>query len=242
MNTATFCKNLIPLDIQTLELKDFINNHFILQEIKDIIAPSYEDPSSMLKRDLSHSNKLYIARERDGRLITFLMVGWENVLFKGQNIPTVYIGLSATRQDQKNTGIVRYLYKRFLGDAQAWEQVHQQRLLLWYTTATPSAFHVSNLMEESQPNIDGSYTEEGKKLILALRDHKKWPAFIEGHPFIVKGIAEKTRYSVLERERIKKIEEGKNFTLFTELGIDETQGDRMVCIGRVPSKVPSSKL
>ena len=64
----------------------------------------------------------------------------------------------------------------------------------------------------------------------------KWPGLTKGHPFVLKGVAEKTRYSAIETARISEIVKKKNFTLFSDLGIDETNGDRMMRICRVPLK------
>lgn len=232
-----FWKNVIHLNIITLEREEFINSQALLYEIKEITAPSYEDPTALIMRDLNHCNKLYLGRESNGKLVTFFMVGWETILLDKKPIQTVFLGLSATREDQKDSGIVRHLYQRFVTDAQAWEEAHQQRLLLWYTTATPSVFYAANLtFSENQPHDDGSYTEDGKAYVLALRKYMGWPFFIEGHPFVVKGIAEKTRYSYAEKKRINYIVKRSNFSLFTDLNIDETNGDRMLRICRVPFK------
>jgi predicted GNAT family N-acyltransferase len=241
--TEKLWKNLIHLEISRLEHEEFVNNQALIQELKEITAPSYEDPTAMIKRDLSHCNKLYLGHNPDGKLVTFFMVGWEPILFKGKYIPSVFLGLSATCQDCKNSGIVRTLYQRFVLDAQAWEEAHQQRLLLWYTTATPAVFHATNIIfSENEPYINGHYTNEGADYAIAIRHHMKWPAFEGEHPFVVKGIAKNTRYSALERARIEHIVKTKNFTLFAELGIDETQGDRMVRIGRIPFKKSAAKL
>ncbi|MBL0941234.1 MAG: hypothetical protein IBJ00_00660 [Alphaproteobacteria bacterium] len=231
------------LSFHTLKREEFIHNQALINELKQITLPSYKDPTAMMNRDLNHCNKLYLAREADESLIAFFMVGWEPILFREQLISSVFLGLGVTRQDKKSTGLIRFLFSRFIYDARKWEERHPKKLLLWYTTATPSIFYIFNQMfSDNQPRADGSYDEEGKELALAIRNHMHWPIYSGDHPFVIKGIAKKTRYSTVERERIESIIKAKNFNLFKELEIDETQGDRMLRICRVPNVHSTARL
>ena len=63
----------------------------------ELSVPSYEDPTAVVYRDLNHSNKLYLARDSDGKLTNFFMVSWEPISFEGSFIPSVFLGLSVTR-------------------------------------------------------------------------------------------------------------------------------------------------
>ena len=47
------------------------------------------------------------------------------------------------------------------------------------------------------------------------------------NPFILKNVIA-SRYSPDERMRIRRIEQRHNFTLFHDLGIDESKGDRLL--------------
>ncbi|MBL0941232.1 MAG: hypothetical protein IBJ00_00650 [Alphaproteobacteria bacterium] len=239
-----FWKHIIHPGIKSLERVEFADDQTLIQELQELTSPSYEDPSAMINRDLNRCTKLYLLREKGGKLISFFMVGWEPLMFRGKSIQSVFLGLSATCQDKKNSGIVRTLYQRFILDAQTWQKKNSSKLLLWYTTATPSVIHATNtIFVENEPYMDGSYSCEGKELALAIKEKMGWEAAGQGdHPFVLKRVAEATRYSYQERERIRKILEKYHFRLFEQLGIDETHGDRLLRICRVPSDSKAARL
>jgi hypothetical protein len=100
---------------------------------------------------------------------------------------SVYLGLSATAPQQKNSGEVRRLYRRFIEDARAWEVEHNERLLLWYTTATPSAcFAAFNLFDDAEPRLDGSVTAAGVVAADGIRQTLGVPRLPGEHPFVLR--------------------------------------------------------
>lgn len=227
------------LNIVTIRSDRFRSDEALRCEILDLMAPSYEDPTALLTRDLTHCNTLYLARDDDGRLACFFLVAWEPLEVKGQKtLPSLFMGVSAVRQDVKNAGLAGRVYLRCILDALQWEREWCQKLILWSTTATPTVYLAAHtFLAETEPRLDGSYSPSGSEIALAIR-RKFWPQLeIGGHPFVLKDVALNTRYSRQELERADCVRQAKSFSLFHELRIDQAEGDRLLFIARTPDKL-----
>jgi hypothetical protein len=213
----------------------FRSNRQLLEEIRDVLAPSYLDASALLDREVAHCETLYLATDEDRRLSAFFMVAWESITVGGVNLPSVYMGLSAAREDLKSTGHVRDLYAMFVSDAATWQRITGRTLVLWYTTATPSAYLAASAMFDNvEPRPDGTYSERAARIAAAITSAAYPGVESNGHPFVLSAAAPNTRYSERERIRIDGLCQKKGFTLFTILGIDESKGDRLLSICSVP--------
>src|SRR4051794_6385744 len=102
-----------PIEIQLLDKIDFIDNNTLQQSLLAILRPSYVDPLPVFNREIQRCNKLYLATQNKV-LVAFFMVSWESLEFQGKVIPAIFLGLSATSVETKNTGIVRNLYGKLL--------------------------------------------------------------------------------------------------------------------------------
>src|SRR5437870_4360782 len=127
--------------VETLPDRIFATDSAMRAELTELATPSYEDPRPVVDRELAHCDTLYLARDAGRRLVCFYLIAHEMVEVTGQrSIPTVYMGLSATRQDTKSSGKIAALYTRALEDAWRWQAEIGQRVVLWGTTATPSVY------------------------------------------------------------------------------------------------------
>jgi hypothetical protein len=206
----------------------------------DVAAPSYVDPSAVLYREWSRCDTLYLACDSHG-LQGFYLARFDIVDTGGRWLPTVYMGLSATRDGVKGKGIGNMLYAHGLTDALKWQAQEHEKLILWTTTATPIVYlRVQSGLKGANPRPDGSYSADAAAIAAAIcRDlGKRQPR--THHPFVLKGIANDIRYSAREAQRIQQTKAQLNFTLFDELGIDEAQGDRLLVFGEVPSAYDES--
>lgn len=228
-------QNSTPIEIQLLDKTDFIGNTSLQQSMLGIIRPSYVDPLPVFNREIQRCNKLYLAIQNK-TLVAFFLVSWESLEFQGKVIPAIFLGLSATSMETKNTGIVRNLYKRMLEDVKKWEETNQQQILIWATTATPSAYYaVSLLFPQLEPRSNGSYSEQGEQLALAIRKKMGWENTNKtGHPLVLHNVAKGTRYSPTESQRIAQVMAKSSFTLFSKLAIDEQNQDRLLLICQSP--------
>jgi len=221
--------------IYVIDKEDFQNDVAIKDLLRNIVTPSYQDPSDLLERELKYCNKLYL-NEMSGKIVSFFLVRWEELLVNNVVKPAVFLGLSATTSEMKGTGIVFSLYRKFIRDAQEWEASHLQRIICWYTTATPSSYFAINaLFEKHIPDADGTYSEESRAVAQAICYKKGWMDSVTSHPFVLHNIAKNTRYSENERKRIDKIIIKKRFDLFLKLDINEMRGDRLLCLCNIPS-------
>jgi len=209
--------------------------------IMQLVQPSYEDPTALLAREFEHCDTIYLARDDDDNLVAFFMVAWETLLFKGEALPTVYLGWTSASETARASRVVwrdffEQLYGSFFSDALNWEKESGRRLLFWGTTATPSGyFALQRGFVELEPRIDGEYSAEGAEIAGLLRRRMGITDQVsECHPFVLHGVAADTRYSAKEAERIELICRKKSFTLFKELGVEERDGDRLLFICRLP--------
>lgn len=211
-------------------------SQLLRNEMHDLARPSYEDPNSILRREFADCTLAYLGRGTDDRLVCFYMTTWESISIDGATVPTVHLGLSATRQDTKNSGSVAALYSRCVHDALVQQRVSGVRSILWSTTASPTVFlAVTHFLAKAEPHLDGSFSEGGARIAAALRGRLgAAPAGAGEHPFVLKGIAEGTRYSEQERRRIDAVRRRKCFTLFDRLGVDESRFDRLLFTACIP--------
>ena len=222
------------VDIQVIRNGEFRQDRRLCNKLREIIAPSYEDPTAILDREVNHCDTLYLALDSEKQIVSLFLTADETVRVSDRDLDSVYLGLSATRQDKKGIGHVAHLYARCIRDCVAWEHASSRRVLLWGTTATPTAFvGASRFLANVEPTLAGSYTNFGEHVARSLRCANAWARSGRGeHPFVLKGIAESTLYSDTELRRIRRLT--RRFRLFDQLGIDERVGDRLLFWGRLP--------
>jgi len=226
------------LPVRRIEKPDWHAGSRINREIAELVAHSYVDATALLAREFAHNDVLYYIRDEEGRLATFFMVSRECLHIDGVPTPSVFLGLGATSRRTKGSGLVRRLYQAFLAEARGWQQALDRPLLLWGTTATPSAYHgVSLIFADLQPRPDGSFTAEGATIANVLRRrYGLGPLADGGNPFVMHGVATATRYSPEEEARIAAICRDKGFDLFDRTGVDQRLGDRLLVLCRVPGQ------
>ena len=223
------------IHVQRIERPEWHPACAIGKEIAELVAPSYVDATAILEREMDHCDLLYHVRGEDGRLVNFFMIARESVQIDGCATPTIFLGLSATSQATKGSGLVWDTYKAFITEACGWERLLSCPLLLRATTATPSAYHALNrLFDDVEPRPDGSYTPEGARIANSLRTlYGLAPVGAHENPFVLRGVASRTRYSPEEEVRIAEICRRNEFDLFDKVGVDERQGDRLLLICRL---------
>lgn len=225
------------LDFITIRSGLFRSDVALCRELLELTAPSYEDPSALIARELGHCDTLYLARDDEG-VCGFFLAAWETLeVAECGRVPALYLGLSAARENAKYRGHISALYLRCFNDAVAWEQETGEQLILWGTTATPSVYLAARaVLAATQPRLNGSYSSAGAVMAQALRRKLALAEEQAGHPFVLKNVAVGTRYSRQEAERIERVCQTKNFSLFRELGIAESAGDRLLFIAHTPGR------
>lgn len=221
--------------VDVLHAAEFRNDEALRAELLEVAAPSYLDPRALLNRDLSRCDTLYLARDTSGGLLGFYMTAFETIEIDQSEVPVMFLGMSASRQDLKDTGRITMLYARGLAEAMDWENRNGSRLVLWGTTVTPIVYlGVLSSLVDVAPRPDGSYSSASGKIATAIRRHMGIQADPVGHPFALERIARDTHYSAQERARIARICRLKGFTLFEALGIDDRREDRLLFLGHTP--------
>ena len=94
-------------------------------------------------------------------------------------------------------------------------------------------YYGASIFHEMDPCLDGTYRESNLKYVEAIRASLNVSKPRNGdHPFVLKGIAQNTRYSDRERKAIKEFTIAKGFELFDHLKVKEEEGDRLLMVGR----------
>lgn len=213
-------------------VENFKNNRIVISEIYELTKPSYNDNSFVLEREISHCNTIYLLYDDENKLVAFLMVNFEKI----GNYPTFYMGLSGCSHLHKGKGYAKYLYNTFFIDCNKKEKELKNKILCWWTTATPIVFHWFNLnIDKCEPNLNGEISEFGLEMFeLIVKNKYKNISFDPKCPFLLYQVAEKTTYSDIEVQRLLKIKEQLKIKAFEIYKIDERKGDRYLMIGFAP--------
>lgn len=222
--------------IQVIRDGAFRHDPALMTAVTAVAAASFYDDVGRLDRELARCDTLYLSRDERGAVACLFLVAWETLDVNGATHPALYTGLSVARPDLKGTGATVRLYKRCVEDAQEWERRHRQRLTVWGSTATPSVFFAAQrLFVGTQPDGAGNYTEGAARVARAITRRLGLCLAPGAHPFVFHGVAAGVRYTDDERRRIATVCRAKRFTLFEQLGVDETRGDRLLFVAAVPS-------
>lgn len=229
-------RDQIMLKVETIEGDQLRADACLCASIHQLSSPSYVDPTAILQREITECTKAFLARDAQDELVCFYLTAWHSLSVQGQDVSAVHLGLSATRQDTKHSGYIGALYSRCIQDVLRLQRASGVRRILWSTTASPTVYlAVIHFLADAEPRRDGSFSNFGDRVARSLRLRLGAMAPDAGeHPFVVKGIAAGTQYSPQERQRIDRVRRLKRFTLFDQLGVDETRQDRLIFIARAP--------
>jgi hypothetical protein len=219
-----------PYFITRLQKPEFEHDLALLARLAEIIRPSYEHANQLLGREIAHCNTLYLLSTEAEQVATFFLIAEESLCVRGAHSPSVYLGLSATSQQTKNTALVRELYTLCAADIRERERVDGCPRTIWFTTATPSAYYGGSLYWNVEPLADGSHTAQSRDLADAICEQMLFEQSPDS-PFCLRGVAGAVRYSLVERNRIARVVTKTGFTLFEQLRIDESHGDRLLVVG-----------
>ncbi|MDP3293841.1 MAG: hypothetical protein Q8M37_03745 [Nevskia sp.] len=160
---------MTPLAIERISGDELRSNPWLRTELALLAAPSYDDATAILAREVADCTHLYIGRDGQGLLAGFFMTS-RDYLTADHGLPIVHVGWSACRDDLKNSGATMALFERCIVDILAWEQQLGRRALLWSTTASPTIYlGVSRFLAEVEPRCDGGYSRDGARYAPWLR-------------------------------------------------------------------------
>lgn len=201
----------------------------LVDKIKNCIESSYVNTTSIVEREVGHCNTTYYILDPTGNLVAFFMVNYESI----GNKDSVYLGLNGVAKEYKNSGISILLYKEAIKDGLKYQKITGKSLFLYATTATPSVYNsATRFFRNVNPRLDGSYDKSSE--MIATQYALRYNINQHNHPFVFKAIARGTQYSISETHRIKRIIDKYDFNLFNELGVNESNGDRLFLVFELP--------
>lgn len=224
------------LSIDDVSGESLRSSHHLKNQLHDILVPSYVDPRALLARELAGCTHAYLARSIGGDVQCFFLTARHWLDVDSQLCPAVHLGLSATRHQAKGRGHVVALYRRCIHQSLEWQGQLGCGPVLWSTTASPVVYlTVTRGLRNAEPTRDGGYSPKGAMIAQALRRRLGASAVdaVE-HPFVLRGIASGTRYSHAEVRRLEDLARLKAFDMFTRLGVEEANHDRLLFIAGLP--------
>lgn len=224
----------MDVTISVLESNVVQNDQKILHALYEIAEPYYTDPIPHITHNIQRCKTIYLATQGK-EIISFFMFSRENLNLHGTLLPAVYMGLGITHETKRGIGIIQVLFDEFIKDVQQWDAIHNfSTSILWHRTASSFSFQaVDKLFQNCEPKADGSYTQRGATIATAICEQMGWIGSSK-HPFVLTGVAKHVSYSDQEQEIINSYCVKKNFTLFSDLGINEANGDRLLRICFAP--------
>lgn len=203
--------------------------------IAGIVAASFVDEASRLEREFERRDTLYFLEDERGGVLSFFMVSWDTLEIDGRQVPTLNVGLTAARPDQKGTGSSIRLYRHVVAEAQRRERLLERKLIVWGTLASPVAFLIARrIFANLQPSLEGAYDEEAEATARAVRRKLGSAEPAGAHPFLFTRLIAGVRFTEPERRRLAGFCRTRSFTLFDRLGLDEARGDRLLFVAAVP--------
>lgn len=208
--------------------------------ISEILNESYLQSTYLIAEEYKKCDWIYLSYI-DEDVVSFFMVGWHQLIIKNKIRNCVYCGLSATLNKYKHKGLVKYGYQAFIDDAIRFEITkNKDKLILWATTATPYSYTMAlRLFDGVLPNFDGSYSTDYSEIATLIKQEFYPTALKSEYPFLLKGVAKKTQYSLEEKARIQKLIDIKKLSLFTNYNFNEEKGDRLLLIMQTPAIINS---
>lgn len=202
-----------------------------------ILSPFYLDPTDLLERELAKNDSIYLLKDEKEEIVAFFMVGWKKYQSLEKNMDLVYLGLSCVSIKFQDNGFASRLYYKFTCDAFNFEVQNKVKILLYGTTATPVVLKtLPKIWDNVYPELDGTYSNEAKYAVELVKKFSGLGEFSGEHPFVLKGVAKGTKYSMFEESRLKELELRNGIDTFKVLNIDEKLGDRLLIICSVPGK------
>jgi hypothetical protein len=221
------------ITMQLRRVCDFASSEKIVKEIYELTAPSYIDNTAIVKREIEHCNEIYLLYNSDEMLVAFFMVNFERL----EDMDTCYLGLSTCHHNYKGYGYAKYLYNSFFMDCKMREASSAGKVLCWWTTASPIPYQWFNKnVDDCQPDMEGNISEATRKLMIKIAAQKYSHIQVdESRPFILNKVAKTTNYSLIEKNKLKQVQDKLKISVFDRFPIDESNGDRYLMTGFAPS-------
>ena len=213
----------------------FQRDERLKKEIRAVVRASFVDEENRLESEFEHCDTIYLMRDHRDEMVSLFMVAWETLEIEGEHLPALFMSVSVTRTDHKNTGKMSPLYKQCIVESQQWELRHGQKLIAWATTMTPIVYRAAlKLFSNTQPYEGGTYTDSAERIARAIGRRIGVIRAIGDHPFVLPGLIPGVRFREEERLRIRAVCEAEKLPSLDRFGIDETKGDRLLIVTEIP--------
>ncbi|MFS8118929.1 MAG: hypothetical protein ACMG55_10620 [Microcoleus sp.] len=206
----------------------------LLTSIKNITSGSFINVDKLIDRRISECDTLYYLSDEHDALVCFYFVATPILHINGGPIKTLFLGLSASREEVKGSALVVQLYEHALKDKSG--QMDSRGLLhCWSVAVNPSVYLAARQYFDSvEPRLDGSYSSEGRSFAKAAREYLRFGLESgDGHPFLLKGIALSAPLNRDELYKMSKISGRRSMKALLTLGFNIHNGDGLLFYGKI---------
>jgi hypothetical protein len=208
----------------------------LIEEMARLLGPSTGPVPPVLADELLRGDRLYVARDAQG-LVAFLVVARVRLPVGPERRHGRYLGLSAVRQDSRGAGAAEALHAQFIADAQVEERRLRQRLVLFSAAATPRALRTARTFWGTvHPAHDSSFPADLLPVACAAA-HWLGARPSPELPFVLPGSGHRCRPWA---GPVRADAEGDGTDLFRRLGVEATNGDRLLVFYSLPASTTLS--
>jgi hypothetical protein len=217
------------LTYDVLEDDAFKENEYLKDVLVHLVGQSYMNPTDLIERVYSVNDIAFVAKI-DTEIVGILLFNFQNrctVVLENQSFSAIYNGYAVTDLRYRNQRIIQKLIAFATAEFNRRIEQTNTQLLLYAITSNPYALRAyRNVCDYMEPFSDGSFSEQGSKLVTRLKKELGITVFEDAHPFKFTTSLPQ-RYSDFEQVNLDKAPEAEKLFL-QRLGVIETMGDRVI--------------
>ncbi len=205
----------------------------LLEELVQLLTKSWNDPRTLLTKDLAQVERVLLAKDTDGRILGF--VTWILHKLEPPYLEAAYFGLGSVLNEFQRRGIGTIL--TFHGFRRAQIELTEKygdrpdSFFLWSTTISPlSHFGLySYLSSHFVPGPDGAYNKKWERVLPQLKaflnvkkDHED-----RQHPFVLRSHAH-ARFLEDQWPSLNRARELGKLPMYDEMNLIHEKGDLII--------------
>jgi hypothetical protein len=227
----------------------FWNDERLIQQMEGLHSQAFHDDSlSIFRERIRASNGLHYRIDEYENLLGFFLVSYSGMTLSDRQVNTMFCGPMITDDRVKGTGLISVpLFVAAMQEAKRREIVpgneeHRNETIVWGIGAVSTSLKgMYRYLHDVNPRPDGSYSDDSICVASALRKGLlPTEESSDGHPFFLKHFFKgRLVYRQDELARIRTSSNNRQSAVFSLLGFEESQGDGILFIGKLPPDLPS---
>ncbi len=230
--------------IRSIAGESFWHDKQLIQQMESLHSKAFDEESlQIFRKRIQASNGLHYRMDAHGNLLGFFLVTYSEIVINDQSLNTMFCGPMITDDHVKGTGLISVpLFVAAMQEAKRREviprEVAQSKgTIVWGIGAVSTSIKgMYRYLHDVNPRPDGSYSDDSIPIVSELRGELLLSKTLsDGHPFFLKNFFKgRLVYRPDELTRIRTSFNNRRSAVFSLLGFDESQGDGILFIGKLP--------